>query len=223
MNRYTLSLLVLGVATLSGCGLGMLQTAKTTPKGDLDFSLAIGYLHNEMTDVRGFAFTNVPLHLGLRYGLTDNLDLGAALFMGLGLMTDVKYNFLPPGNPLGISLQGGLAAAYDEMALATTIHLPARALVSYEIADGALTPYAGFSFGLYWIFGYGDNDQPDPGTNLASREGHGDGVIAASLGLEFFSRSCPGYFLRSPKISTACSCGRSAQNLASATAPAAEL
>jgi len=48
-----------------------------------------------------------------------------------------------------------------------------------------VTPYAGVSFGLYWIFGYGEVDESTP--NLASREGHGDGVLALTVGLEFFS------------------------------------
>jgi hypothetical protein len=174
-------------ALLSGCGQGLLQTAKTTPRGELDFCLAAGYLHNEMIEVRDVGLPNLLLNLGARYGATDQLDVGATVFMGLGVMPDVKYNFLPPGNPLAISLQAGFGAAYDTLAGATILHLPLRALVSYETAGGAITPYAGASFGLYWIFGYGDVDESTP--NLAPREGHGDGVLTVTAGLELFSRS----------------------------------
>ncbi len=174
-------------ALLSGCGLGLLQTARTTPAGELDFSLAAGYLHNHMIEIRDLGISNIPIGLGVRYGAGDHLDVGATVFMGLGLMPDVKYNFLPPDCPLALSLLAGFGAAYDEFAGATTLHLPFRALVSYETGGGAVTPYAGVSFGLYWIFGYGQAEEKTP--DLAPREGHGDGVLSLTAGLEFFSRN----------------------------------
>jgi hypothetical protein len=186
MSPARTALVLAAAALLSGCGLGLLQTARTTPAGELDFSLAAGYMHNEMIEVRDFGLANLPVNFGVRYGATDHLDVGATVFMGLGLMPDVKYNFLPPDCPLALSLQAGFGAAYDEFAGAAVLHLPLRAMVSYEAA-GWLSPYAGVSFGLYWIFGYGEVDQSTP--DLAPREGHGDGVLTVSAGLEFFSRS----------------------------------
>jgi hypothetical protein len=187
MSRYAIALFIAAGVVLSGCGLGMLQTANTTPAGELDFSLAAGYMHNEMIEIRNVGLANIPVNFGVRYGATEHLDVGATLFMGLGIMPDVKYNFLPPESPLAVSLQAGFGAAYDEFADAVTLHLPFRAMISYETAGGAVTPYAGVSFGLYWIFGYGEVDETTP--NLAPREGHGDGVLTLSAGLEFFSRS----------------------------------
>jgi len=96
MSRCTIALFIAAGALLSGCGLGMLQTAKTTPAGELDFSLAAGYLHNEMIEIRDVGLGNLPVNFGVRYGATDHLDVGATVFMGLGVMPDVKYNFLPP-------------------------------------------------------------------------------------------------------------------------------
>jgi hypothetical protein len=170
---------------LSGCGLGLMQTARTTPAGELDFSLSAGYLHNEMIEVRNVGLANLPVNFSVRCGATDHLDVGATVFMGLGLLPDVKYNFLPPQSPLALSLQAGFGAAYDEFADATVLHLPLRALISYEAA-GWVTPYAGVSFGLHWIFGYGEVDEDAP--DLAPREGHGDGVLSFTAGLEFFSK-----------------------------------
>jgi hypothetical protein len=89
----------------------MMQTAKTTPAGVLEYRWAVGYVHNDMVDERGFAFTNVPGHFSMRYGATDQLDIGMTAFMGFGIMPDVKYNFLPPESPLAVSLQTGFAAA----------------------------------------------------------------------------------------------------------------
>lgn len=181
------ALILVAVALFSGCGVGMLQTARTTPEGELDFFLAAGYMHNEMIEVRGFGLSNLPVNFGARYGVSDHLDIGATVFMGAGLLPDVKYNFLPPDCPLALSLQAGFGAAHDVFAGASVLHLPFRALVSYETAGGAITPYAGVSFGLYWIFDYGEVDESTP--NLAPREGHGDGVLTVTAGLEFFSQS----------------------------------
>jgi len=186
MSRWATAMLLSAGVLSSGCGLGMLQTAKTTPAGELDFCLAAGYLHNHMIEIRNFGLSNIPVGLGVRYGINDHLDAGATVFMGLGLMPDVKYNFLPTDCPLALSLQAGFGAAYDEFAGAATLHLPFRALVSYEAFEW-LTPYAGVSFGLYWIFGYSDADENT--SNLAPREGHGDGVLSFTAGLEFFSRN----------------------------------
>lgn len=174
------------VIFLSGCGMGMLQTAKTTPAGELGGALAAGYIHNEMIEVRGVGPENFSANLGIRYGISDHMDIGATLFMGLGILPDIKYNFLPPENPLAVAVQAGFGAAHDLLAGATVLHLPFRAMSSYEIADGIVTPYVGISFGLYWIFGYGEEDESTE--NLAPREGHGDGVLTVSAGLEFFNR-----------------------------------
>jgi hypothetical protein len=185
MSPVRIALAFMAGALFSGCGQGMLQTAKTTPAGELDFSLAAGYMHNEMIEIRNVGLGNIPVNFGVRYGATAQLDVGATVFMGLGIMPDVKYNFLPPDCQLALSLQTGFGAAYDEFAGAVTLHLPLRAMISYETAGGAVTPYAGVSFGLYWIFGYGEVDENTP--DLAPREGHGDGVVTYSMGLEFFS------------------------------------
>ena len=111
-----ITLILAATALFSGCGLGMLQTARTTPAGELDFFLAAGYLHNEMIEVRDFGLTNLPVNFGVRYGVTDNLDIGATLFMGAGVVPDVKYNFLPPDCQLAVSLQAGFGAAHDVFA-----------------------------------------------------------------------------------------------------------
>ena len=68
MNRCAIALFIAAGAVLSGCGLGMLQTAKTTPAGELDFSLAAGYMHNEMIEVRNVGLGNLPVNFGVRYG-----------------------------------------------------------------------------------------------------------------------------------------------------------
>jgi hypothetical protein len=187
MSPVRIALAFVAGALFSGCGQGLLQTARTTPAGELDFSLAAGYLHNEMIEVRDVGLANLLVNFQVRYGATDHLDVGATVFMGLGVMPDVKYNFFPRDCPLALSLQAGFGAARDIYAGASVLHLPLRVLVSYETAGGTVTPYAGASFGLYWIFGYAEVDESTP--NLAPREGHGDGVLAVTAGLELFSRS----------------------------------
>ncbi|MBN2498390.1 MAG: hypothetical protein JXR96_27615 [Deltaproteobacteria bacterium] len=172
------------LALLSGCGLGLMQTARTTPPGELDANVAAGYVYNQMIEERGHALTNFQLQLGLRYGVCEQLDLGASLFMGVGALLDAKYNFLPADLPLAAALQAGFGAARDIGSGATVLHLPLRAVVSYDFLSGWLIPYAGLGLGLFWILGYGGEAHADG--ELVGRTGSGDGLIMLSAGLALF-------------------------------------
>lgn len=178
-----------------GCGVGLMQTGRTTPKGTMDVQVAAGYAYNHMIEERGHSFTNFPLQLGLRYGLSDRLDLGLALFMGAGALADTKVNLMPADHPLALAVQAGFGAAYDiGGSQGTVLHLPLRAVVSWDFLGGELTPYAGVGFGLFWILGYNDNTPPSEET-LADREGHGDGLLMLSAGLEIFGTGDRSYFI----------------------------
>jgi hypothetical protein len=66
--------------------------------------------------------------------------------------------------------------------------MPFRAMISCETAGGLVTPYAGASFGLYWIYDYGEGENAGPGGTPAAREDHGDGVLTVTVGVELYSR-----------------------------------
>lgn len=179
----------------AGCGVGLMQTARTTPEGTLDVQVAAGYAYNHMVEERGNAFTNFPVQLGLRYGLSDRLDLGLGMFMGAGGLADAKVNLMPADHPLAAAVQAGFGAAYDiGGSQATVLHLPVRALVSRDFLGGELTPYAGVGFGLFWILGY-NGDEQLPSGELADRAGHGDGLLMLSVGLEILGASDPCFFV----------------------------
>ncbi len=175
------------LGALSGCGYGLMQTARPVPAGEVEVILGGGLVYNDMVPDRGVAFDNGLAHVALRYGLTEGVDLGAKLFMGLGALVDGKVNLAPPGAPVAISVQLGLggAAATDSRGdhlNVVVVHSPVRLLASWEL--GPVTPYAGVGYGFFWIFGYGD---PEPDVRYAARGGYGDGLLMAHAGVELFS------------------------------------
>ncbi len=187
--RSSICLLTL-LVLINGCGHGLMQTAKTAPAGELEMNLSAGYIHNEMVENRGHALTNMPVQLGLRYGITDQVDVGASVFMGAGALLDGKYNFMPADHALALSLQAGLGLAYGLLSDNTSIvELPMRALISYQLPNARLTPYAGIGLTVFWVNNYEPENAPAPDQKQADRAGYGDGMLLASLGVELFSDS----------------------------------
>ena len=179
----TLGIGVFLCLALSSCGYGVLQTARTTPKGDWDITLAQGYLDNEMIEERGRAIQNYPSQLALRVGVRDNLDVGAQFFGGSGGLLDVKYNLMDPDEALALSIQagiGGLTWAGQDYSHA--IHVPLKLLLSYDVPDTFVVPYGAVGYGTYWVYGYQGRVE---GVRYAEGRGHGDGVLMLTAGLEF--------------------------------------
>ena len=171
-------------AATTGCGLGLLQTARTTDPGRIQTSLGMGVLENDMMLERGVAPENLPVQVGVRVGVTEQLDLGAALLLGAGGMVDAKYNLLSRSRRLAVSLQAGVGGAANVVgSSASIVHVPLRALVSRDLPAG-VTPYGGVGYGCFWVFGYGN---PVPGVRYAARTGTGDGVLMVTAGLQLFS------------------------------------
>jgi hypothetical protein len=177
LQLQTALLLVLSV--MPGCGLGLLQTARTTPKGSYEISAGLGYLHNELVPDRGMSLSNLPVQLGVRRGLRDDLDVGVQLFFGAGVLVDAKYNLMPPASRLALSLSGGVGGGYN-LGGGGVIHVPLRLLASYDLWHARIRPYAAAGYGTFWVLGYGE---PEPSVRYAARKGHGDGVLALTAGV----------------------------------------
>lgn len=184
-----LSLLLAGALLASGCGLGTLQTAKTTPRGTLDMTVGGGFMTNEATEARGeYTADNFPQYIGLRYGVTDHLDVGARLMTFTGLGADVKLNLLDHRRDLALAVQAGLGAAASFSSFPVEpeyqgwfLQLPLKVLVSYRLF-GRLTPYAALGYSFNWIF---DRDgKRQAGERYAERAGHGDGLLSVTAGVE---------------------------------------
>jgi hypothetical protein len=178
MPRLPIAALVLSVTVEPACGFGLLQTARTTPKGGYDITAGLGYVHNELVGERGVSLSNLPLQVGVRRGLRDNLDAGLQLFMGAGLLFDAKYNFMPVGHPLAVSVSGGIGAGYNFDG-GEVVHVPLRLLASYDLWSARVCPYVGVGYGTFWVLDYG---KPETGVRYAARKGHGDGILALTLG-----------------------------------------
>lgn len=177
-------LLTLTLAASSGCGLGLLQTAKTTPKGQVDVTLGSGYIENDLNEARGgISLSNLPPVVNVRVGITDQVDVGARMLFVTGLLADAKVNLLPAASSWALSLQGGVGGALDlgGDALGKVLHVPLSVLASYTIIP-QITPYGAVGYGTFWIFGRDEDRQED--VTYAEREGHGDGVVQLTAGVQ---------------------------------------
>ncbi len=183
------ALLLAGLLLASGCGLGTLQTAKTTPRGTFATIVGGGFLYNDSTAEReSYTLDNFPQYIAMRYGVTHKLDVGAKLFYFTGALADVKYNLMDHRSPLAVSLQAGLGgvASFSNFPIQPEyqgwfLHLPLTVLVSYELL-GRLTPYAALGYSFNWVFDR--NVKKKAGEQYAERAGHGDGNLSVAVGLE---------------------------------------
>jgi hypothetical protein len=181
--RHALALAGLVVVLLaSGCGLGLMQTGKTTAPGTWKTRFGGGYLHNEMVAERGRSITNYPVQIGWRYGVNEQTDVGAELLMGGGAQLDGKHNLRPSTDPLAVAVQAGAGAAHVLGTNAEIAQVPVRGIVSYDL--GEATPYLGLGLEVVWIFGYESDNPLPPGAMPVGRRGHGDGNLTASAGID---------------------------------------
>ena len=86
----------------------------------------------------------------VRHGVTDRVDWGLRAFIGLGLLTDVKWNLLSPERRTALSISSGFGVAADAGGV---IHVPLTVSASHAVRPW-FTPYAAVGYGTFWIFGY---------------------------------------------------------------------
>ena len=135
--------LVLGISfvslTLAGCpSLSTMQTPRTVPQGQVRFGLgfeAVGIKTAAKTDTAtntttpSQSVTFPQFELTLRYGVTDNLDIGGKLYL-IGAEAGFKYQFLR--GPLDVAIApaasyisfGSSSGDSSGSISATYLHLP---------------------------------------------------------------------------------------------------
>lgn len=88
---YTLAAAASSLFLLYGCpSTSTLKSARTLDKGKLRFAVAPEY---SVFSLGGEPLQNPQIELAARYGLTDNIEIGAKLWLP-GLQADVKYALL---------------------------------------------------------------------------------------------------------------------------------
>jgi hypothetical protein len=181
--RRRLVLGALALATL-GCSMGQFQTARTLPVGTFRTTGALYVAANELIEERGFQpLGNIQYHVEFRAGVHERVDVGLQWFGLAGAKVDVKVNVMPPDHDFALAVQTGLGGAVDLLDDdAYFLHLPINLLASYQFPCG-LSPYVGFGYGFYWIMNR-DYDGQVPENELP-RDGWGDGVLRATVGLEY--------------------------------------
>ena len=101
------------VLALAGCGVTRLQTARTVPRGETRTTVAAGVVCNNQKYLPDYSVDGVPIDIMVRHGATDQIDWGVRLFLGLGLLADVKWNLLPSESRTALALSAGLGGASD--------------------------------------------------------------------------------------------------------------
>lgn len=170
---------------LMGAGYGQFQDAHTTEKKKVSVGLGASFMGNPHNiHAQGVTPYNFPFHADLRVGVHERVDVGATLFLLAGLVADAKVDLLPPGWNLALAVRAGVGAAADiGEPGAWVLHVPVGIIASYTFLD-RLSPYVGFGYGFYWIFGR-PLSQPDPAATYADRRGHGDGLLHVTVGLQW--------------------------------------
>lgn len=155
--------------TLTGCpSLSTMQTPRTVPQGQVRFGLgfeAVGIKTAARTDsstgttIPSESVTFPQFELTLRYGVTDNLDIGGKLYL-IGAEAGLKYQFLR--GPLDVAVApaasyisiGSSSGDTSSSVSATYLHLPV--LFGFNLNDNVA-----ISFGpkfLYTIASISAND-----------------------------------------------------------------
>ncbi|TVQ21749.1 MAG: hypothetical protein EA383_16585 [Spirochaetaceae bacterium] len=112
MKKYYAIALVVGLVLLAGCVTPpSLQTPRPLPPGDVQLGVhgtalfPPRLLGDDNTDLGEAVFTGTPTFTG-RYGLIDNLEIGANVG-GIGVYGTLKYGLLPYSSPFQLSVLGG--------------------------------------------------------------------------------------------------------------------
>jgi hypothetical protein len=122
--------------------------------------------------------------LGTRLGLMSFLDVGAAPLLTRGLSVDGKANLMPPDHPFAVAPRVRLGYARPKGA--TVILAEAGAIASRRLF-GCLEPYAGLASADHWL-DYSLETPLAANQTLAEREGYGDGLLKAHVGLDIGGR-----------------------------------
>lgn len=180
MKRMVALVAALGGA-LPACGLSQLHTARPTPAGELDVTLGAGVLSNEVVASEGGA-AQVPLVLNTRFGVAEQADVGARLFLGDGVLVDGQLGLLPRESPWAVSVSAGFGAGgwlHEDRAV--SLVLPVVVTGSWD-ATAWLTPYVGVGGAVWWHVGR-EVTEGDPDGDYVGREGYGDGVVTLLAGV----------------------------------------
>ena len=187
MRLQPVPLIGVAVFAAAGCGVTRLQTARTVARGETRTTVAAGIVTNDQENNFQSHVNGVPFDLMVRHGATDQIDWGVRLFLGLGLLADVKWNLMPAQSRTALAVSGGFGAAMDSGfesdKSAEVLHVPLDLTASRDLLPW-LTPYAAIGYSTTWVFNYSSSNSPPPGMAFAPRSGTGDGLLMVHLGVE---------------------------------------
>lgn len=170
----------------SGCATGLFQTAKTLPPGGVQVGLGVSHL---LTDQQAAASEGASSSLegftmpeaGLRVGVGHQTDVGLGSYLGLGLRADAKHNLVSATKPYALAPRVGLGASgsRDDWLWTWLVGL----IASYDL-HRVISVYTGASLVTHYIHRK-YLPEPPPGERLVGRTPWGDGLLQASVGVEY--------------------------------------
>jgi hypothetical protein len=159
---------ILGLLFLAACpSLSTLQTPSTVPKGDIRFGIgaeAIGISSGSES------VTLPQIEFNARYGLTDNLDIGAKLYL-VGVEGGIKYQFLrgpldiavaPAASWISFSASSDTGSGTDKSSF-SIVYLHAPLLFGYNASDTVT-----IGFGPKFLYAIASGSASDSGGAKAS-------------------------------------------------------
>jgi hypothetical protein len=175
-----IALIVVMATVISGCGLGVLQTARPVARGVIEATGGTGMMANDVVKAKTDSSISWSFaELGTRLGLTDHLDVGGRIQFFPGGLLDFRYNFLAPNDPLALSISGGIGGSVGTSGAA--LHVPLSVGVSYDWPN--VSPYAHLGWSHFWFF-KGEPDDFET-VDYVDKKGHGDGILRSTAGVRF--------------------------------------
>jgi hypothetical protein len=141
MLAKRLFLASLGLCAVSGCpSLSTMQTPSTVPKGNVRLGFSAEQVKFTDGDV---AITLPQIEMTVRYGLTDDLDVGGKLYL-VGAEAGIKYQFLrgpldlaiaPAASYFGVSSNGTTSTGEPATGGISVIGLHVPLLMGFNVND----------------------------------------------------------------------------------------
>lgn len=183
MRVWTLAALA---ASCCGCSLGLLQTGKTVPAGNVAVTGGGAFIDNaRFADVGRPNYSTAPAESlypvgGVRVGVHDRVDVAVTGALAPGADGEVKVALLPQEERAAVAVRAGGGYGVSDSFRVAQGHV--GVVGSYDVA-AAFVPYAGATLANHWISSKDAIPDLAPNERRASHRASGDGLMQLALGV----------------------------------------
>jgi hypothetical protein len=181
--RAAFALAVASCLLPTGCGYAVFQTAHTEPPGKPSVAIGAATTFNGYDqEAERSALTNGVADATVRFGLTDQIDIGVGPYLFPGGQVDVKANVFDRRMRLALAPRAGAGASFvaygDRTALAF-----AGVIGSYRVANW-VEPYLAVTVSDQWVRRAPPDVDLAVNEQLAPRQHTGNGLLRTHLGIQ---------------------------------------